>query len=304
MQTVDFFTPIVDDPFVYGRIAAANALSDVYAMGGRPLTALAIATFPTDADAAVLGRDLRRRARGTPGGRRGAARRAHRAGPGDQVRLCRDRRGPSRRDSGPTAARSPGDVLFLTKPIGTGIITTALKFGSGAAERGGARRVQSMHRPEPGRLRGAAEPARRGPSTRAPTSPVSAWSGMASEMAARERLHDCAIDVDAVPLLPGVLALVEGNVPGRRPDQPRSTLPAAVASSATFPPGSRDAVPRSADIRRACSSPSRRACGRGQGRVRGGRRARRVGTVDRPGQRAGVRQTADGVDARIRLGLC
>src|ERR1051325_8057913 len=48
VQTVDFFTPVVDDPVAYGRIAAANALSDVYAMGGRPLTALAIAGFPKD----------------------------------------------------------------------------------------------------------------------------------------------------------------------------------------------------------------------------------------------------------------
>src|SRR5947199_5145269 len=48
VQTVDFFTPIVDDPYVYGQIAAANAVSDIYAMGGRPLTALAIAAFPTD----------------------------------------------------------------------------------------------------------------------------------------------------------------------------------------------------------------------------------------------------------------
>ena len=55
VQTVDFFTPIVDDPFVYGQIAAANALSDVYAMGGRPLTALAIAGFPKDLDTAVIG---------------------------------------------------------------------------------------------------------------------------------------------------------------------------------------------------------------------------------------------------------
>ena len=54
VQTVDFFTPIVDDPFIFGRIAAANALSDVYAMGGRPLTALAIAGFPKDADRALL----------------------------------------------------------------------------------------------------------------------------------------------------------------------------------------------------------------------------------------------------------
>ena len=48
VQTVDFFTPIVDDPYIYGQIAAANALSDVYAMGGRPITALAIAAFPQD----------------------------------------------------------------------------------------------------------------------------------------------------------------------------------------------------------------------------------------------------------------
>src|SRR5207302_9351865 len=48
VQTVDFFTPIVDDPYVYGQIAAANALSDIYAMGGRPLTALAIAGFPKE----------------------------------------------------------------------------------------------------------------------------------------------------------------------------------------------------------------------------------------------------------------
>src|ERR1041385_9484624 len=54
VQTVDFFTPIVDDPVAYGRIAGANALSHVSAMGGRPLTALAIAAFPADADRAVL----------------------------------------------------------------------------------------------------------------------------------------------------------------------------------------------------------------------------------------------------------
>src|SRR5690606_12081069 len=55
VQTVDFFTPIVDDPYAYGRIAGANALSDVYAMGGRPITALAIAAFPVrDFDPAVV----------------------------------------------------------------------------------------------------------------------------------------------------------------------------------------------------------------------------------------------------------
>src|ERR1700727_4070079 len=54
VQTVDFFTPLVDDPFTFGQIAATNALSDVYAMGGRPLTALALVCFPQDADLEIL----------------------------------------------------------------------------------------------------------------------------------------------------------------------------------------------------------------------------------------------------------
>ena len=63
VQTVDFFTPIVDDPYIYGQIAAANALSDVYAMGGRPLTALAIAGFPeTGLEHEDIARDFHRAA--------------------------------------------------------------------------------------------------------------------------------------------------------------------------------------------------------------------------------------------------
>ena len=59
IQTLDFFTPIVDDPYQYGAIAAANALSDVYAMGGEVLLALNISAFPADMDAAVIGEILR-----------------------------------------------------------------------------------------------------------------------------------------------------------------------------------------------------------------------------------------------------
>ena len=63
MQTVDFFPPIVDDPYTFGAIAAANALSDIYAMGGRPILALAIAGFPEDLPAADDQRDSARRRR-------------------------------------------------------------------------------------------------------------------------------------------------------------------------------------------------------------------------------------------------
>ena len=97
VQTVDFFTPVVDDPEAYGAIAAANALSDVYAMGGRPLTALSIACFPEqdfppEWGAAIFRGGQRKLDRG---GLR-PARRPHRARPRDQVRL-RDHRPRGRR---------------------------------------------------------------------------------------------------------------------------------------------------------------------------------------------------------------
>src|SRR6185295_10672819 len=120
VQTVDFFTPIVDDPFVYGQIAAANALSDVYAMGGRPLTALAIAGFPKDADHSVLkqifagGLDKLREADVALLG-------------GHTVQDAEIKFGyavtgevdPSRVLA--NAGARPGDDLLLTKGIGTGI---------------------------------------------------------------------------------------------------------------------------------------------------------------------------------------
>jgi selenide,water dikinase len=128
VQTVDFFTPIVDDPHTYGRIAAANALSDVYAMGGRPLTALAIAGFPKDA----LGADtiqaifrggletLREAGVALLGGHTVQDQEIKFGyaitGAIDPARILRN------------AGAQPGDVLFLTKPLGTGIIGTAIKF--------------------------------------------------------------------------------------------------------------------------------------------------------------------------------
>jgi len=129
VQTVDFFTPIVDDPFAYGQIAAANALSDVFAMGGRPLTALNIMGFPVElvppkTIATIL---------------RGGLEKATEVG-------CAIVGGHTIRNAEPiyglavtgvvkigklmtNAAAQPNDLLVLTKPLGTGIVTTAIKRG-------------------------------------------------------------------------------------------------------------------------------------------------------------------------------
>lgn len=133
VQTVDFFTPIVDDPYIYGQIAAANSLSDVYAMGGRPLTALAIAGFPErgldhDAIAAIFtgGFDKLREA-GTAllGGHTVKDKELKFGyavtGAVDPARILAN------------GGAKPGDALLLTKPIGTGVIGTAIKFNRAGA---------------------------------------------------------------------------------------------------------------------------------------------------------------------------
>ena len=129
VQTVDFFTPIVDDPFIYGQIAAANALSDVYAMGGRPLTALNIMGIPTETvPPRVIATILR-----------GGMAKAKEAGcaivGGHTIRNPEPVYGlaitglVSPRRMITNAAARPGDVLILTKPLGTGIVTTGIKRG-------------------------------------------------------------------------------------------------------------------------------------------------------------------------------
>ena len=129
IQTVDFFPPIVDDPYDFGRIAAANALSDVYAMGGRPLTALALLcaperTLPAEVIADVLqgGLDTMKLAGVSVVG--GHTVKDPELKFGYAVTGIADRR-KLLRNSGARA----GDRLFLTKPIGTGILSTALKQG-------------------------------------------------------------------------------------------------------------------------------------------------------------------------------
>lgn len=129
VQTIDFFTPIVDDPYVYGEIAAANALSDVYAMGGRPITALAVAAFPSagldERDIAAIfrgGFDTLQAA--------GVALLGGHTVQDREIKFGYAVTGivaPERLLT--NAGARAGDALLLTKPIGTGIVGTAIKFG-------------------------------------------------------------------------------------------------------------------------------------------------------------------------------
>jgi selenide, water dikinase len=129
VQTVDFFTPIVDDPFSYGQIAAANSLSDIFAMGGRPLTALNIIGFPTDlVRPRVISSILR-------GGLAKAAEVGCVIIGGHSIRNPEPIYGLAVtgvvdvRHVTTNANARPGDWLVLTKPLGTGIATTAIKRG-------------------------------------------------------------------------------------------------------------------------------------------------------------------------------
>jgi selenide,water dikinase len=126
--TVDFFTPITDDPYEFGVIAAANSLSDVYAMGGKPLVALNIVGFPAELAVDMLGDVLK-------GGYDKAAEAGCLIVGGHTVDDAEPKYGlsvvgliePGKEVSNANA--QPGDVLVLTKPIGTGIITTGCKQG-------------------------------------------------------------------------------------------------------------------------------------------------------------------------------
>jgi selenide,water dikinase len=128
VQTVDFFTPIVDDPYTFGAIAAANALSDVYAMGGKPMSALSILAWPAKGDLDDLAQVLK-----------GGAEKIHEAGcavigghsiADNEIKFGYAVTGTIHPDRIKTnAGARPGDTLVLTKRIGTGVISTALKRG-------------------------------------------------------------------------------------------------------------------------------------------------------------------------------
>jgi selenide,water dikinase len=208
VQTVDFFTPIVDDPYTYGAIAAANSLSDVYAMGGEPFLALAIAAFPAALPKAILTRIFQ-----------GGADKAAEAGvviagghtvTDDEPKygLCVTGWVDLARVLTKAGAQA-GDALYLTKPLGTGCVTTALKKGQAGHDHVDVA-VGWMCR-----LNGAA-------ARMLATLPVRACTditgfgllGHAYEMAIASGVR-LAIEAATVPLLPGALDYARrGLLPG------------------------------------------------------------------------------------------
>ena len=211
VQTVDFFTPIVDDPYCYGQIAAANAMSDVYAMGGQPRTALAIAALPKDGP----GHDVIKAIF------RGGYDKLVEAGVvllgGHTVTDTEIKFGyavtgeidPARVLTHATARA--GNVLVLTKSLGTGIIATAIKFGRASQGQIDAA-TDSMTRLN----REAAEVVRALPPgmvTAATDVTGFGLVGHGSEMAAASGVT-LAFDAGSLPVLEGAIALAPGNTPG------------------------------------------------------------------------------------------
>jgi selenide, water dikinase len=210
VATTDFFPPIVDDPFTFGAIAAANALSDIYAMGGEPLFCLNLVAFPNDLDPAILTEILR-----------GGAEKVREAGAvvagGHTVTDPEPKYGlaaiglvhPARIFA--KGGARPGDLLLLTKRIGTGVITTALKQDA-AREPDVAAAVTSMTT-----LNAAATRVLRtlGPAVHAVTD-ITGFGllGHAAEMATQSAAR-FVVEVSGVPLLPGARDYAAaGHVPG------------------------------------------------------------------------------------------
>ena len=205
VQTVDFFTPIVDDPFSFGQIAAANALSDVYAMGGRPISALSIVAFPESGDLETLDQILR-------GGLAKMAEAGCTVIGGHSIRDDDMKFGyavtglidPARvwRNVG----AQPGDALLLTKPLGAGVISTGLKQGR-ISEDAVSAATSSMARLNRDASEAVAEIEERTPGSIHAVTDVTGFAllGHAREMAVGSGVS-LAIDHAAIEYLPGAVA--------------------------------------------------------------------------------------------------
>src|SRR5229473_828039 len=204
VETVDFFPPIVDDPYTYGAIAAANSMSDVYAMGGEVLFALNVAGFPRELSKSIIaaifrgGADKVREAGGVIAGGHTVVDAEPKYGLCVTGRVHPDRiliKGGLR----------PGDRVFLSKPLGTGVITTAAKNGAASSDvLAGA--VASMLRLN----RVAAEVARDSGAKGATDITGFGFLGHAGEMVKASRAG-LAIDASRLPILPGTRELAEAG---------------------------------------------------------------------------------------------
>jgi selenide,water dikinase len=224
VQTVDFFTPIVDDPYTFGAIAAANALSDIYAMGAQPITALAVAAFPEDMAPKVIHEILR-----------GGAEKAREAGVsiigGHTIKDDEPKYGlavtgivhPERvwRNATPCA----GDALVLTKPLGTGILTTARRADriDDAAMREAIASMTMLNRDAAAALTGMHVHA---------VTDVTGFGllGHLREMLAPQSFG-AEIEISALPVFAGVRALALAGV---APGGTRANLDLAIENGAEF----------------------------------------------------------------------
>lgn len=201
VQTIDFFTPVVDDPQIYGQIAAINSLNDIYAMGGKPLTALSMVCYPQKGDLNVLGEILL-------GGQKALNSEAVVVLGGHSVDDQEIKFGYAvtgvvhPRKVVTNAAAKNGDVLILTKPLGTGAISTAIKRGVATAELIDATtRVMTIS------AKKASEVMQKIGANACTDITGFGLLGHAYEMA---RASDVTFQIkaDAVPLLPNVLELI------------------------------------------------------------------------------------------------
>lgn len=209
VQTVDFFTPVVDDPYAYGQIAAANALSDVYAMGGKPLTVLNIACFdPKAAPAEVWANVLKGAYDKTA--ESGAVVVGGHSVEDDEPKFGMAVTGlvdPNKMFT--NAAAEPGDDIYLSKPLGAGILTTAAKWDQCTAEELQAG-IDSMSRLN----RDAAE---LGIAHGVRCVTDITGFGLAGHLHNVARASGVTIEIDSesLPLLPGIQRLAEeGNTTG------------------------------------------------------------------------------------------
>lgn len=205
VQTLDFFTPVADDPEIYGQVAAINSLNDVYAMGGTPLTALSIVCYPQKGDWDVLGQIL-------AGGQKamnaeGVVVIGGHSVDDQEMKFGYAVTGIVHPDRVITnAGAKPGDVLILTKPIGTGAINTAVKYGKASLEAEAAA-IKAM-------TTSAAQASKIMQSIGANAcTDVTGFGllGHAFEMAKASEVT-LSIDSKSVPLLPDVLELISAGM--------------------------------------------------------------------------------------------